>query len=103
MIEILAILMMNWRLGQSERGELAWEIPRTSQISYLVFLWNPFTDRNALAEVEEQLTEDQRDSYIKILFDGFSIADGWSFRHADPAVCAEVLARVVAPEEFQDD
>jgi hypothetical protein len=108
MIEILAVRVMRWKKALLAdwwiTGYGQGEGPATISCAD----WNPFTDRNTLAEVEKQLTPEQRRQYMYILKYKPGLAmtivqEWWFIRHADPAVCAEAIAGIVAPEEFQDE
>jgi hypothetical protein len=106
MIEILAVRVMGW-----QKAILAdWWITLYGQgegpATVSCADWNPFTDLNTIHELEKLLTDEQRDAYIKELTKPSDGAGNthwrtvWEVRHADPAVCADAIARVVAPEEF---
>jgi hypothetical protein len=61
--------------------------------------WNPFTDLNVIHTIEKRLNSHQWNNYERYL----GRREFRFIRHAEPAVCAEALARVVAPEEFQNE
>jgi hypothetical protein len=94
-VEILATNGMGWPAsieihgGKGVRCRMEW--------------WNPLTDLNAIHEVEERLTDEQRRKYGFTLYDLLSLWDvdedridvTWVIRHAPARTCAEALAKVL--------
>jgi hypothetical protein len=112
MAEILATKVMGWQRGDVCEISVQFVSYKRRIYGPSVTNWDPFTDLNAVHEIEKRLTEDQQSRYMVILnrsllhlenVPGFYDSHLWRIRHAAPADCAEALARVVAPEEFQDE
>jgi len=96
-IEILAVRGMGWEDLEDCWGKTISK--RRKGVYCLKSKWNPLIDLNAIHEVEERLTEEQQDEYVLMLEKRFQF-DTWELCHASPAVCAEALCRVLAPEKF---
>lgn len=64
--------------------------------------WDPLNCLNAIREVEERLTEEQRREYLNTLvFGNHDEVVWWYLRHADARTCAMALAEVLGGKDVE--